>query len=241
MAQLLASGLSRAEAARRSGVPRATLRSWIPPGINTVIARREESTHCDGACERVRRVPRAEYAYLLGLYLGDGCLTCHRRNTYRLRIALDVRYPSIIEECESAMAGVLPNKVGRVACPGCVSVNAYSKHWPCLFPQHAPGPKHMRPIVLEPWQERIGLEEHPRLLLRGLIHSDGYRGTNRIKAGVYSYPRYMFSNRSADIRDIFTAACHRIGIHPTQCGGWQLSVARRNDVALMDSFIGPKQ
>ena len=99
----------------------------------------------------------------------------------------------------------------------------------------------MRPIVLEPWQERIGLEEHPRLLLRGLIHSDGYRGTNRIKGGAYSYPRYMFSNRSADIRDIFTAACHRIGIHPTLCGGWQLSVARRNDVALMDGFIGPKQ
>jgi len=120
-------------------------------------------------------------------------------------------------------------------------VNAYSQHWPCLFPQHAPGPKHRRPIVLEPWQVRIGLESHPRLLLRGLIHSDGYRGANRIKGGAYSYPRYVFSNRSADIRDIFAAACGRVGIHPTQCGRWQLSVARRDDVALMDTFIGPKQ
>ena len=91
------------------------------------------------------------------------------------------------------MARVLPNKVGRVMCTGCVSVNAYSQHWPCLFPQHAPGPKHLRPIVLEQWQARIGLELHPRMLLRGLIHSDGYRGMNRIKGGAYTYPRYMFS------------------------------------------------
>lgn len=138
------------------------------------------------------------------------------------------------------MARVLPNKVGRVACPGCVSVNSYSQHWLCLFPQHAPGRKHLRPILLEPWQARISLESHPRLLLRGLIHSDGYRGSNRIKGGAYSYPRYMFSNRSADIRDIFTTACLRLGIHPTQCGEWQLSVARRHEVALMDTFIGPK-
>ena len=88
---------------------------------------------------------------------------------------------------------------------------------------------------------RIGVESHPRLLLRGLIHSDGYRGANRIQVGAYSYPRYMFSNRSADIRDIFTAACRRVGIHPTQCGSWQLSVARRAEVEFMDTFIGPKR
>lgn len=240
VAQLLASGLSQAEAARRSGVPRATLRGWIPPGIDIVLAQREESKHCDGACEHGRRVPEEPYAYLLGLYLGDGCLTCHREGLYRLRISLDLRYPSILDECEAAMARVLPNKVGRVACPGCVSVNSYSQHWLCLFPQHAPGRKHLRPILLEPWQARISLESHPRLLLRGLIHSDGYRGSNRIKGGAYSYPRYMFSNRSADIRDIFTTACLRLGIHPTQCGEWQLSVARRHEVALMDTFIGPK-
>jgi hypothetical protein len=120
VADLLASGMSHAGAARRSGVPRATLRGWIPPGIDVVLA------------------------------------------------------------------------------PGAT-------------------------------------------LLRGLIHSDGYRGTNRIEGGAYSYPRYMFSNRSADIRDIFVAACRRVGMRPTQCGGWQFSVARRDDVALMDTFIGPKQ
>ncbi len=35
----------------------------------------------------------------------------------------------------------------------CVEVSHYSKHWPCLLPQHGPGKKHTRPIVLEAWQE----------------------------------------------------------------------------------------
>lgn len=35
----------------------------------------------------------------------------------------------------------------------CTEVSLYSKHWPCLFPQHGPGKKHLRPIRLELWQE----------------------------------------------------------------------------------------
>jgi hypothetical protein len=45
------------------------------------------------------------------------------------------------------------------------------------FPQHGSGPKHRRPIVFQPWQEEIALGEHPEPFVRGLIHSDGWRGT----------------------------------------------------------------
>ena len=38
----------------------------------------------------------ASYVYLLGLYLGDGYISEHRRSVYRLRIVLDVKYPEII-------------------------------------------------------------------------------------------------------------------------------------------------
>ena len=79
------------------------------------------------------------------------------------------------------MADVLPNKVGIIQNPGCVEVGSYSRHWICMFPQHGPGRKHLRSIVLRPWQEEIALTRHPEMLLRGLIHSDGYRGMNRIK------------------------------------------------------------
>ena len=31
-------------------------------------------------------------------------------------------------------------------------VHAYSRAWPCLFPQHGPGKKHLREIRLVAWQ-----------------------------------------------------------------------------------------
>jgi hypothetical protein len=34
-------------------------------------------------------------------------------------------------------------------------IKSYSKHWPCLFPQRGPGPKHTRKIELEEWQAII--------------------------------------------------------------------------------------
>ena len=106
-------------------------------------------------------------------------------------------------------------------------------------PQHGAGPKHPRPIVLEPWQRSIAVDRHPRLLLRGLIQSDGWRGVNRIGRR-YAYPRYMFSNRSEDIRNLFVDACRAVGVVATPTSRWQLSVARGDDVALLDTFIGPK-
>jgi hypothetical protein len=41
--------------------------------------------------------------------------------------------------------------------------------------------------------------------LRGLFHSDGWRGLNRVhvKGRDYSYPRYQFSNRSDAKLDTF--------------------------------------
>ena len=50
-----------------------------------------------------RSVSSTEYVYLLGLYLGDGAISEHRRRVFRLRIALDVKYPGIVDECAAAM------------------------------------------------------------------------------------------------------------------------------------------
>jgi hypothetical protein len=136
------------------------------------------------------------------------------------------------------MAAVLPNGVNQVEHIGCLEVCAYSKHWPCLFPQHGLGMKHQRRIMLEPWQEQIAFDEHPEMLLRGLIHSDGCRVLNRVNGT--AYPRYEFSNRSDDIREIFTEAPRRLGIACRPNNRYNLSVARRASVARMDAFVGPK-
>jgi hypothetical protein len=43
------------------------------------------------------------YAFLLGMYLGDGSIARHPR-AYKLRVVQDARYPNSIEEIRRAMA-----------------------------------------------------------------------------------------------------------------------------------------
>ena len=229
-------GVATAEIARRTGIPRSTMRYWLAQGP---AYPRRPAAPCN-PCTYIGSVPQGPYAYLLGLYLGDGCLSLVRGGVYRLRITLDKKYPQIIGECRSAAALVLPNKVGQIDRQGCVEVYSNSKHWGCLFPQHGRGPKHLRPIVLADWQHDVALTRYPHLFLRGLIQSDGWRGTNRI-GGRYEYPQYQFSNRSADIRELFGAACDRMGIYSRQNGRWHVVVARRADVARMDLIVGKKR
>jgi hypothetical protein len=122
-----------------------------------------------------------------------------------------------------------------------VVITSYWKQWPCFLPQHGRGKKHTRPIILEPWQLEL-VKRDPRGLIRGLIHTDGWRGTNRVhvKGRDYEYPRYQFSNRSDDIRRIFTDACDLLGIAWRPWGRWHISVARRDSVAKLDEFVGLK-
>ena len=140
------------------------------------------------------------------------------------------------------MNWVIPRRIGLVQKEGCKEIASYSKHWPCLFPQHGPGVKHTRRIVLEPWQRWVAIERHPQLLLRGLIHSDGSRFANRVmvRGKQYEYSRYMFSNRSDDIRRIFSDACDRAGIEWRQNNEWTTCRFSPRLRRKMDRFIGPK-
>jgi len=187
------------------------------------------------------------YSYLLGIYLGDGCLSEHPRDVYRLRIFCDLKYPQIIDEIATSIIIVKGDEtVGFTPKKGCVEISAYWKHWICLFPQHGPGRKHSRTIELEPWQEDV-VEAYPRALIRGLVQSDGNRHINEVSRVIssvvkrYQYPRYQFSNTAADILGIFTEALDQLDVHWTQTSARDISVARRADVAFLDTFVGPKR
>jgi hypothetical protein len=239
---LVAFGLNDCQIARLTGIPRSTIREWRSKR-RWLNACAESCESCDGAVHDFDRLPRS-YVYLLGLYLGDGCLSSHRRGVFRLRVVLDSRYPGIVAECADAMQDLLPaNRPGVLRKHGenAVEVGVYSKHLPCLFPQHGPGRKHKRVIKLADWQVRA-VERHPHLLLRGLIHSDGCRFTNTVRHArkTYEYVRYNFSNRSADIRGIFCDTCDLLGIEWRVMKAFNISVARRASVARLDEFIGPK-
>jgi hypothetical protein len=239
---LLDEGLNDCEISRRTGIPRATVRDWRRKPARKIARRPIGCPACGHAEHDPEALPAADYAYLLGLYLGDGCISPHRRGVFHLRVTLDVRYPLIIEECRQAVAAVIGKRPGLTSQVGCVAVSSWSKQWPCLFPQHGPGRKHERKIALVDWQQRI-VDEHPRALLRGLIHSDGWRGTNRVtvRGKQYAYPRYQFCNVSEDIKRIFCDACDALGIEWRRMNAKNISVARRASVARLDEFVGPKR
>lgn len=188
------------------------------------------------------------YSHLLGLYLGDGCLRDTGRG-YQLVFHFDASYPGIVDDAEASILVItMGRKVHRRIRVGW-NVTIIDKSWvgwPELFPQMGAGRKHERPIVLEPWQQEI-VDREPEAFLRGLIESDGCRVINRFKTKLpsgrvaeYAYPRYFFSNMSADIRGLFCASCERIGVRWTQSNPRNISVAHRDSVALLDTFIGPK-
>lgn len=212
---------------QRQGLPRGGSRPVVP------------CPRCDGA-----ELDEAAYALLLGWYLGDGSIARARRGVFTLQIINDERYPELNQEIAETIKRVKPN-----ASPcfrgggGAVRVEARWKHWPCVFPQHGPGRKHLRKIGLEEWQRAI-VAQYPDQLLRGLFHSDGCRVVNwASRPGTeqrYYYLRYQFSNKSDDIRKILTDALDLLGI------AWRLprwdtvAVSRKEAVAVLDGFVGPK-
>ena len=191
-----------------------------------------------------RPAHESSYAYLLGLYLGDGCLSVTRGRVL-LRVACDLRY-----QRSSTTAGprwssrsrrIGPDSSGRRRGE-CVYVQACGKLWLHAFPQHGPGRKHERPIALEPWQQDI-VDRHPGEFVRGLIHSDGCRTINRFRTKLpsgrvaeYAYARYFFSNLSADIRGLFCDTCDELGVRWTLSNPRNVSVAHRTSVAMLDAL-----
>jgi hypothetical protein len=232
--RLIAAGVNDCEIARRLGIPRPTVRDWR---TRPQTRRRPTSETPCGILHDFSALPIAAYCYLLGMYLGDGSISWARR-VWRLRITLDQKYPAIIERCCQAIELLMPGqRAGIVKKVGCFDVSLYSKHWPCLLPQHGPGVKHKRRIALEPWQQSL-VDQATEEFVLGLIHSDGCRVVANDR-GVRSI-RYHFSNRSEDIIGLLTAALDKLGIHWTRSTKYIVSIYRKVDTARLDEFIGPK-
>ena len=193
---LIERGLNDGEISRQTGTPRGTIRAWrngnVPKAIVAAVTG-ISCVICGHPAHDYAALPRPGYMYLLGLYLGDGCIVRVGR-VYRLVIVLDRRYPRIVSECCRAMAKVMPSSgvgVQRKGNDQADYVSSYSKAWPCLSPQHGPGRKHDRRIYLSCWQQAL-VDADPRPLLRGLIHSDGSYSVNTIR-----HPKRTSRNRVA--------------------------------------------
>ncbi|MBZ0304367.1 MAG: hypothetical protein K8J31_31815 [Anaerolineae bacterium] len=242
-------GCHKKTISRASGIPRATVRDCIDRfrDIQGLDAHWRQASP-DGVLNRVldshNMVARTAYAYLLGLYLGDGEISRNRK-IFRLRVALDKKYPGIIQSCRTAIQTLLPdNHIGIVDRPGCVYVSCYHRAWPQIFPQAGAGRKHQREIKLERWQQQI-VDAYPLEFWCGLYHSDGSRFRNVVHGK--DYPRYSFTNQSEDICKLFCDTCDRLGIHWTikrrntlRDHAIDIFISKRPDLAYLDGVVGPK-
>lgn len=224
-------GIARG-AAKRLGVPRGRYRRKQDDPLRVL----HSSIPAEGLVSDQQRKP---YAYLLGIYLGDGYLAGIPRSC-ALVVACDASYTEIIERCSKTMSELHPlrrvrrSKVMR----GCVVLTSSGWRWLALFPHHGKGRKHERRIELRDWQREI-IAEWPIDFIRGLIESDGCRSIRRQDGK--DYPFYSFNNRSEDILQLFGWACDLIGVHYTRPRIDCISIARRKDVAALDLAIGPKR
>ena len=243
---LIEGGSSLRSVSMATGINRSTLREWhVNPG--KALAPRASCPRC---CDNpALPEPLADYAYLLGLYLGDGCISIGgnpAKGVWKLRIICADAWPGLVQECVRAMQAIRPvSKVMMQQKQGCQEVTSYWKHWPCLFPQHGPGMKHTRKIELAGWQQVI-VDRYPGDFVRGLFHSDGYRGMNRVRRVLadgdhwYEYPRYLFVNMSEDILRLCGEALDQLGVEWRFSKPTTISVAKKEAVALNDAFVGPK-
>ena len=181
---------------------------------------------------------QSAYAYVLGMYLGDGHVARLRR-TWVLRIYLDATQPEIVNRCAQAIARLNPfHRVSHSDRDSMTIVRCHGRCWLRLIPQHGPGRKHRRIIKLESWQREV-IERAPMSFLRGLIESDGCRFDRNVGGKVY--PAYNFTNHSKDILELFCWTCQLLGVHFTKPTEFVVSIARRPDVERLDADIGPKR
>jgi len=235
---LRASGHTHIEISEHTGVPVSSMRNWFYRGA----PKRTRYTSPPPSLDR-DAIPCGPYAYLLGSYLGDGCLFRQTSGSWCLRIISDTAHPGLLDEFAAAMEAVSGGTAWRRKRPNmnAVEISLTWWHWTSVLPQHGPGRKHKRKIELEDWQWDI-VRDHTGKFLRGLIHTDGWRGWNKVKSKGkwYAYPRYQFSNRSDDIRKLFCDACDLLGVEWKPWTRWHISVARRDSVALLDEHVGLK-
>jgi hypothetical protein len=182
-------------------------------------------------------LPAEEYCYLLGLYLGDGCVSKSARS-WVLRITCDTQYPGIIDRWHQGdrrpdartTRGSLEETEWHVRrCLSLVRALAVPL-----------STARSRQEALE--ADQVGaVAESPRRSVQGTVHSRPDR-QRRLPCrhhdrGVKSV-RYHFSNRSEDILGLYTAALDALGIPWTRPRKHDIAVYRGAATARLDEFVG---
>jgi DNA-binding transcriptional regulator WhiA len=227
-------GKNKSQLEKDYGVPRGTIRYWIN-NEDKIYKDKQENKNVDTIvkeiCER-----KAEYNYILGLYLGDGSITSNKMS-YRLRITQDNKYPLSIIDIKNKMNTFFNKEATLINGDGkCCVITIFDKNLPLYFPQHDTGKKHDRPILLSDYQ-RDNIDYLN--LMSGLWMSDGsFYKTAR------GYEAYNFTNKSTDIIALFEECLNNFGIRyrkrMKKNEVWIVEITKKSEIVKMKEIVGMK-
>jgi DNA-binding transcriptional regulator WhiA len=227
------SGKNKSQLEKEYNISRSTIRYWIDNKDSIFIPKTTDKT-LDVIIQEIKN-NKETYNYILGLYLGDGCISPHKMS-YKLRITQDNKYPKSIIDIKNILNSFFPNNTFTCNPKGCTVIGIYDKNLPLYFPQHAPGKKHDRKIKLADYQrDNLDYEN----LMKGLWVSDGSYYLAQKK-----YECYNFTNKSTDIISLFEECLNSFNIayrkRMKKNGVWILEITKKSEVSKMKDLIGVK-
>lgn len=194
---------------------------------------------------------KESYSYILGFYLGDGCLG-HVKNSFTLMIVNQSDRHETNQRIAENIKIIFPTKnvmVRKRKEANCAVISMTSLRLDEMFP-HGKGSKHTRKIVLRDWQKEI-VKLFPENFIKGMMESDGCRYVPR-KKECPTYVIYQFANCSLDLHGFLQEAAAQIGLEFTfrarKSNGekdrtqmFLTSFNKKTSVELLDSFVGIKK
>lgn len=151
-----------------------------------------------------------ELAYIVGVSLGDGNLSCPNGRAVRLRITCDSTYPATAEEISKNLKIILPNnKVTTVPRPteSCFDISVYSNELNTLIPwKVGRGSKFKQNAHVPKWI--LSKREYIKPCLKGLIQTDGSIYFDR------GYKMINFTNVTEILTDDVYQMIRKLGYTP---------------------------
>lgn len=116
----------------------------------------------------------SDFAYIIGIAIGDGNISNPNGRAYRLRISCDAKYPKIIENVKSSLQKVFPkNKISIIPKKKTsFDISVYNKNINSIFGWKLEnGKKYQQKIIIPDW---INTDiNFIKSFIKGLFESDG--------------------------------------------------------------------